>query len=703
MDVPYATPLVWVCLACGQLAPYHASPNDLMDSANAMDLPLTPVLASPPTSHLPSPSLPHRVGGMARDPDVEQHGSLDSSNSSGATISGESDSCTDAARRRSSRHQSRRRCGLSREREQLCGSAELGARRSAPAVSHHQRRQPGQRQPQRSFENNGFNHTEGVAGVRGAAPRTQYACPAVQSLAALLVEGHLVGSREMRFCENCREVRCTELRKASDMMSHNDVGADGVAVVVTGRTEVADALGNVGPVRHGAEAVTRHSHSPFPSSDNTYDSNVPSSGFSHAGDTRRVVGNSPATSAFLYLSHRPSHVINDADGAVEERSPSPCTSQQSVPQYATSPSPSSFVSATGGEFQSKREIPSVHLVVALSVARLMLKLKNAAVTIIRNFHPLSPSLPAPRARRCDTSAEEEEESDGVNGDAADRPCRYVNGHRWAHSNKSASPPPQRHPRAPASTAAGITAFPSCGSPATSYQPRLFPFLSSSLDEAGLVGGVDSNGLSGNSFSTTTLSQPSRKPQQQQKQHSSCSSRNSNPPAEEYAPGDRDLSSIVSTEGASPDTHPLFLKSVAAEANGVDNAAALSSAPHTTTMTPSGAVLRLRKEKWNSMSVPEALWRLVLPSFSSPFLGSNEEVNLRSSRGGSCHSTPQRGGSSGGGADGLCRPYRGFRGEVEEAVWRLDSMQLEVAKLRLEQILSEVAAEQARREREDRKM
>ncbi|KAG5507354.1 hypothetical protein GH5_07450 [Leishmania sp. Ghana 2012 LV757] len=41
---------------------------------------------------------------------------------------------------------------------------------------------------------------------------------AIHSLRVLLMEEHLIGTREMRFCGSCREVRCAEIRKATDML-----------------------------------------------------------------------------------------------------------------------------------------------------------------------------------------------------------------------------------------------------------------------------------------------------------------------------------------------------------------------------------------------------------------------------------------------------------------------------------------------------
>lgn len=712
MKAPYAPSLVWVCLACGQLSPYHANPSDFIDSANAMDLPLVvPSVSSSSAAvspiHLPStrasaatttvvsrdepfrsPSeVHHSANALTLDRDSLGAGNGDDDPCAELRLSSGTAAAADPCHR-CAHHDQSTSC---EDAPHSCLLNESDSSVSMATVSHHQqRRQQGQlRQHQQASSSS----SSSPAVYESHRPRSghpePYHAPSVrktntedsmQSFAALLMEEHLVGSREMRFCEGCREVRCSEIRKASDVLSH--------AAAASGREAGGGNVDHAESMR----ALPSHSHHVQIGADYRETGFYPSG--SHAASN-----GDPAASAFLYVCDEPSHM--QSDGHADYMDPegtlqlaSPCTLQQAdqplspssslqLPR-SNSPAYSSFASATrcGGDFQGKREVPSGHLVVALAVARMLGKLKSVAVTVMHNLNPLTPSLPT--ARRCTSSDVDEEREQQQQR----KPPRRSSIGKYLYSyHKNNNIASERAP--PFSPASTTETTPSCYEPVAKSHPQQFASSrNSSLDETAVVGeGGDSNGISFNSFSTiATMPSPQAQPPPQSQADWSGDDFN--------APVDHELSSTHSPACVPTYAQLLFLRDATADFSCMP-----ASGDAASVTAAGGAFVRACKEKWNSLSISEALWRLVLPSFSPPFLGGVQATRWTSpSHGGSFQSAPHRAGS-GSGFDGQPKPYRGFRGEVENAVTRLDSMQLEVAKLRLEQVLAEVTAEQTRRARD----
>ncbi|KPI89162.1 hypothetical protein ABL78_1725 [Leptomonas seymouri] len=740
MDIPYTASLVWVCLACGHLTPYQASPNDWIESANAMGLSPIPDLSVSSPSYLPSMlaaasneaafcspdevycrAYPqHHYAGGGRVRAVEPIDGMDSSSSSSSSGN---NVCTNNAPPLSARNHSRGHRSPSLGNADRCVNHKPGSYRSMRSASH-QRKEQGQLQPQSEVESNGQDSMENVAGMQDGVLRRQHSSSSprqrsaqrasicgcgcgclhctstavplsttavpMHSLAALLMEEHIVGSREIRFCENCCEVRFTEARAVSEVMPHSDAGVGQSAVAAAGTME--DARGSIQTARHNDWAFEQHSQSMCPGSaypevlsyergadggnSHAYVSSAPSPDLPHGDYAHGSLGIDPAASAFFSSYATPSHVHADPYGTVRERRqadvpPSPRASQRRSPRpdhpspqpRPASPAARSFAPAASGEFQSKREIPSVHLVVALSIARMVLNLKDAVAAIIGSLYPLSLPRPAPRSSRRDP--EEGREINSVGNDKAGQAHCCHEKHRLHNSHRRALPRPQQ-PLSPAPTAG---ATPSSYEPLAKPYPRqpLYPW-NSSFDETGAVGDIDSDGISRNSFNAPSPPLPQQK-------RCSWLSQASNSQAEVHASGGSDLSSNSSSDCNPACAQLLYPDATSTEVNSVKSRASTAMAP----TTPSTALLRVCKEKWHSMSIAESLWRLVLPFFGPPFFAN-------------VHAIPHHS------ADRRHKPYRGFRGEVEEAVSRLDPMQLEVAKLRLEQILTEVTAAQARLER-----
>jgi hypothetical protein len=806
MDSPYGPSLVWVCLACGQIAPYHASPSDLVDSASAMDL----SLAAPPSAassvsppHLPSLAKTsvglfcsseerHRRAFLADTKDTRACVGDRDSLSKGSSCSRQGSGVNSYAPPRDS-YAASHRCHaddnddlarVHRGRFHDCGdaclSSELDSYLSMAAASRLQRRHENPSQPQRSVGDDEVDTVmESAAEKAGASPRhgislssstvgrechcrtVTHRCLSLheqgashhtasasrghvpgpmQSLAALLMEEHPVGSREMRFCENCREVRCSEIRNASEVMQRFSSGDDDIVGLVystmierPGSEQLVDGSPHVftgppHPLRPSTdypETLSYHSISSGNSNSSNSrsgslhrHSNLPSlPSLSCAPHTDHAANSGPADSSFLCTccdaSNTSGVVSNTVNKTRSERRSSSLHSRHSSSRFSAPPasfehsytSPISYASAARDGRRGKREIPSVHLTVALSLARMLLKLKSAAVTIIHNFHPLSPSLPPPRPSCRTTESDTDNSSTDSNNKRDDLGNSLLHKRTEGlsyHYRSAVVPPPLSSP-----TAAGTT--PSSHDLATKPYPRqLLSSLNSSLDETAVTGGAESNGISYNSFTTTASQQHQQRqyPQQQQfegwdgrvQRQQSASSHGTS-----VRSGDEELKVHSFPVGEAARAPLLSPKNTV----GRQAAKALSGSPSTptandTAVVANAALLRACKDRWNSMSVPEALWRVVLPSFSPPFLGSTHSTVATSpsvrSRGGSCQSTPHRGSS--GSTDMQAKPYRSFRGEVQEAISRLDSMQLEVAKLRLEQALAEVAAEQARRETAD---
>lgn len=525
---------------------------------------------------------------------------------------------------------------------------------------------------QRQHQHSHHNHPSSSSGRATTVPDP------MQSIAAMLMEEHLVGSREMRFCENCHEVRCAEIRQASEVLPHSAYASNNTAQAYA----------------HYLDPLQPRTAYHDPSSYRCQDHKA-----NHGAQSNSNVNQQ-------FLSSR----VPQPDGQ-----DLPLSSPNAHPN--SSSSHSSFASATCARPPRQREVVSGHYVVALSVARMLLKVKSVAASVLHNFHPLSPSLPAARPYRQGRSeGTEDGEADDQEGCHRGSNERFTDSELFGRSGIPLSQQQQQQqqrqhhqPLSPTSTA-GTTPS-SYESAAKPYEAeQLVSSLNSSIAEAAAAAGcgTESNDISYDSFTATSpANRDAHQRQQTETRHSPGQSHTDSAsramhPTQLTRDGDGLPSSLDSPSSVVTAQASLMLLPRDAEAGlprlAPASATSTTTAPHT---AEAAALLRESKEKWNATSVPEALWRLVLPSFGPPFLGSAQAggaAGSSSSCGGSVQSTPQRGACGAG--ERADKPYRGFRGGVEEAVGQLDAMQLEVAKLRLEQILAAVSAEQSRRENSD---
>ncbi|KAG5503089.1 hypothetical protein JIQ42_07052 [Leishmania sp. Namibia] len=526
---------------------------------------------------------------------------------------------------------------------------------------------------------------------------------AMHSLRVLLMEEHLIGSREMRFCCSCREVRCAEIRKATDMLPSSlpaGAAAD-ISYGVDGGDMMRAAQGAVG-LQHE-------------------DWSAPPSPGCRSPDIRR--GRGTEVGYGLPISHN-CHCGREPESREAPRDLSaPAAesgSQSSKTARWRSPlprAPLTYLHQQAQPQQSARvkareEMSPVHHDVAFSLARLLSKVKAIAVAAVQNFHPLSPALPT--VYLCSHCGDDDETAmgndryTGLGSDSAQRSARSIP-RLPPHGQKG------HHPRCPPYdpsegvemrggywTTASTSTETSRATPSMSVSAERTPLCSTS--PLTLAGGGPSKDL--NNLSLDSSGQPSwalTAPDEEEAHR-----------AEEgvedliiqhllgNVPGDENAG-----RGGGEDAYMRARRCA-------DGTTFTSSVTSATAAAEATGTMRAWKEKWNSISVAEALWRLVLPSFGAPFLtavsmpaaaSADRAVPPGRKRPIGClmdwiafSSRPRAVESTSSSAVGAgARPYRGFRGDVEEAIHHLDAAQLEVAKLRLQQVLTAVNAEQARRE------
>ncbi|CBZ25786.1 hypothetical protein, unknown function [Leishmania mexicana MHOM/GT/2001/U1103] len=474
------------------------------------------------------------------------------------------------------------------------------------------------------------------------------------SLTALLMEEHLVGSREMRFCRCCGEVRCAEIRKVTELLS-SPLPAGAADKVPYTDKEGYETMA----VAAQATVESEHEHWKVKSS-----RSCSSAAICLDGGAKTVYG--PFTSQALYSSNE-SQPLGVSSPAAESGCKPPETAQA----------------------KAREEIPSVYAV-ALSVTRLLSKVKTMMVAALGNFHPLSPALPKAYFSRHGHDVGDKAAIRGYgNGvlasDAAPRSASSIARHPPRGQEVCRPTYPLYNPSEGTGTNSDHWKSLSA-STATSKTP---PLASVSAEEytltclASLLGGGAVEDLNG--ISLDSSAQPSwvfTAPDEE----------------EMYRAEDDDEGLMIHHQrggvqsdedacaGGAEDAHTCVRRLY-------DDSTSMSSIMGSTAAAAATRRMRACKDKWNSISVAEALWRLVLPSFSAPFLSTA-----------SMPSAPRRGAVESTASSTLVtstRPYRGFRGDVEEAVCQLDVAQLEVAKLRLQQVLAAVMAEQLRREGQSR--
>ncbi|CAC9483254.1 hypothetical protein, unknown function [Leishmania infantum JPCM5] len=785
---PYAASLVWMCLACGQLAPYEAAPHYSMESVDGLDNSLqgtssamnampggfdvtTALSDCEAAAHAYKSSPPNtaqhlfghsQCGGVTGSTAAAAATSASSPTASRSPRQEQRHSCVNNAsdsylsqaasfshRQREQQQQQRRRpssvswrvTGATAEMihpDSVGSASERRNRREGELVSagisslcadektlgdgeilvcdgissSHCRRAPttvsttlGSTSnessalavtpckpavaalPQLSAASSSLWRDAGVRGVQnlsssGARSRQQED-DAACSLAVLLMEEHLMGSREMRFCRCCGEVRCAEIRKVTerlpsplsarvaDKVSYTDEEGDEV--------EAAAAQATVESEHEHWKAILSHS--------------CRSTAIRRDGGAAAVYG--PFTSHALYSGNE-SQPLGVLAPAAENGCKPPETAQA----------------------ETRKEIPSVHLAVALFLARLLSKVKVMAVTALGNFHPLSPALPktyfsSHGSEHGDKAAIRGYGNGVLASDSAPRsassisrlPRRAQEGCRPSYPlynpSEGMRTSSDHWKSLSASTATSRTSPPACAS----AEECTLPCLASLL---GVTGGGASEDLYG--ISLDSSAQPSwvfTAPDEEETYRAEDDEGLVIQHQRGGVQSDEDASA-VGAEDAHTCARMLYDDSTAAS-----NIMGTTAAAATT--------MRACKDKWSSISVSEALWRLVLPSFSAPFLSTTSmpstaaaaaratSVHRAFSAGGSrpleslmgwIASAPRRGAVESTASSAVVtgtRPYRGFRGDVEEAVRQLDAAQLEVAKLRLQQVLAAVMAEQLRRE------
>ncbi|CAG9572819.1 hypothetical protein LMJF_19_1140 [Leishmania major strain Friedlin] len=544
--------------------------------------------------------------------------------------------------------------------------------------------------PQLSAASSSLWRDAGVHGVQnllssGARSRQQED-DATCSLTVLLMEEHLMGSREMRFCRCCGEVRCAEIRKVAERLpsplsaqaahkvSYADEEGDEVVAAAAQATEESE--------HEHWKAVLRHS--------------CRSAAIRRDGGAEAVYG--PFTSPALY-SGNGSQPLGFSAPAAENGCKPPETAQA----------------------EARKEIPSVHLAVALSLARLLSKAKAMAVAALGSLHPLSPALPK---RYFSIHGSEHGDKAAIRGygngvlasDSALRSARSILRPPPRDQEGCRPSNPLYNPREGMGTSSDHWKLLSA-STATS---RTAPLACASVEECplqclaslpGATGGGAAEDLDG--ISMESSAQPSWAFTAPDEEETCRAEDDDEGFVIQHQRGGVQSDEDASAGGAE-DTHTCVRRLYG-------DSTVTSNIMGTTAAAAAPRMMRASKDKWNSISVSEALWRLVLPSFSAPFLSSTSMPSTAtaaaratavdrafSAVGGRpleslmdwIASAPRRGAVESTASSAVVtgtRPYRGFRGDVEEAVRQLDAAQLEVAKLRLQQVLAAVMAEQLRRE------
>ncbi|TPP41767.1 Ankyrin repeats (3 copies) family protein [Leishmania donovani] len=675
---PYAASLVWMCLACGQLAPYEAAPHYSMESIDGLDNSLqgtsSAMNAMPggfdvTTALSDCEAAAHAY--KSSPPNTAQHlfGHSQCGGVTGSTAAAAATSASSPTASRSPRQEQRHSCVNNASDSYLSQAASLCADEKTLGdgeilvcdgiSSSHCRRAPttvsttlGSTSnesstlavtpckpavaalPQLSAASSSLWRDAGVRGVQnlsssGARSRQQED-DAACSLAVLLMEEHLMGTTVESEHEHWKAILSHSCRSTA-------IRRDGGAAAVYG----------------------------------------------------------PFTSHALYSGNE-SQPLGVLAPAAENGCKPPETAQA----------------------ETRKEIPSVHLAVALFLARLLSKVKVMAVTALGNFHPLSPALPktyfsSHGSEHGDKAAIRGYGNGVLASDSAPRsassisrlPRRAQEGCRPSYPlynpSEGMRTSSDHWKSLSASTATSRTSPPACAS----AEECTLPCLASLL---GVTGGGASEDLYG--ISLDSSAQPSwvfTAPDEEETYRAEDDEGLVIQHQRGGVQSDEDASA-VGAEDAHTCARMLYDDSTAAS-----NIMGTTAAAATT--------MRACKDKWSSISVSEALWRLVLPSFSAPFLSTTSmpstaaaaaratSVHRAFSAGGSrpleslmgwIASAPRRGAVESTASSAVVtgtRPYRGFRGDVEEAVRQLDAAQLEVAKLRLQQVLAAVMAEQLRRE------
>ncbi|KAG5507355.1 hypothetical protein GH5_07451 [Leishmania sp. Ghana 2012 LV757] len=357
-------------------------------------------------------------------------------------------------------------------------------------------------------------------------------------------------------------------------------------------------------------------------------------------------------------------------------------------------------------------MPPVHHDVALPLARLLSKVKAIVVAAVQNFHPLSPALPSvylcSRGGDNDETAMGNDRYTGLGSDSAQRsassiPCLPPQGQKGHHPRCPPYDPSEGlEMRGGYWTTASASTETSRATPSMSVSVERTPPCSTS--PLTLAGGGPSEDL--NNLSLDSSGQPSwalTAPDEEEAHRA------------EEGVEDLIIQHLLGNAPGDENTGRGGGEDASMRARRCDDGTTFTSAvTGATAVAEATGTMRAWKEKWNSISVAEALWRLVLPSFGAPFLAA---VSMPAAASADRAVPPCRKRPIGSLMDWIAfsprpravestgcsavgpgaRPYRGFRGDVEEAIHQLDAAQLEVAKLRLQQVLTAVNAEQARRE------
>ncbi|KAG5507078.1 hypothetical protein JKF63_05824 [Porcisia hertigi] len=500
-------------------------------------------------------------------------------------------------------------------------------------------------------------------------------CPSVR-----LIEEHLIGSREMRFCLCCGEVRCAEIRTAAEVLRSSLLERGVGKALYTGRKG--------DEVMAAAQAAVDPQYKDWTapwiggccSTDDISDGNW------NAGAEF-----GPSISKSLCTDDESWRSLPSRAPLLDQRH----QEQQQTPLQAT----------------SRTKTRSGTLALAAHLAQLLWRAGAFVLAAIRGFHPLSPVLPKMYLRSYRVFEHDPEEGtvacshhssstpaiDSVQARARWISCPHC------RCRKSCRPScPLRE--------LGETSQPRSGHVLGHLKSASDPTTNRRSSSTCTEGGApeDSNGASSGSSG-----QPSwifAAPDEE----------------DAYTTAEDDDGLVIQRPRAEVESDedagtgaPENGRVCVQRSNDVDTSAQiLTRVPLSSTVK---RIIIARKDKWNTISLSEALWRLVLPTFSAPFLTTTPvpstdialaarttaagdasllggdksfeyvaDSSTPSLRPGAVESTRSR--VVTGAPSFTC-----FRGDVEEAIRQLDGAQLEVAKLRLQQVLAALNAEQVKRE------
>ncbi|KAK7197339.1 hypothetical protein NESM_000681200 [Novymonas esmeraldas] len=647
--------LVWVCLACGQLTPHrgttvetetdaecfdYAPPGDPAAASTAVDAHTAP----PAAAAAVAPSRGDDVGLCAssvHDDDDDVDGALvtacvaprrscvNDASDSYLSQAAAASAAAASSRHRHRHHHHRRVQGEGRSASSSHGSAAGDVRpRSGTTKEAASRggsdvapgsvvdRRPGAFPLTPDISGSGVSSTSissggGTATAAAAVAAHQRHSHSLKdsrsSLTLLLLEQHLIGSREMRLCRGCGAVACAEIRSTAELMAAGPGAASPTTPAGCGCCDEED---------ESALVLAPAAEAPPPLQQETWQWDAPSV---HGSAHRRNGLSSSATSLplsvsqLLYGGHeaQPLDVwFTSTDTSVTTPRCRADGGPPGVPQPHASPpppppSPPPPQSPPRSQRRTHASLPSVHTVVAVALARLLLRVKKAVVAVVEGCHPLSPALPKPYWGQGGGPVDLDDTDAGEEGSAAS----------GSHHQRSAA------------VQAGHG----------SADPRLSRWCttpSSSADITAVAHDVD-DGSCGSSTCDRACAMSSTR---------------------------------------------------LADAPPVSDGSAAATATSSAAATAAVRWTRACKNRWDTTSVADALWRLVLPSFGFPFLRPAAAAAADASS--VAHDAS---------ACAASRPYRGFHGEVEAAVGQLDATQLEVAALRLQQVLAAVRKAQQKQQ------